>query len=101
MVAAGEEAIELAIEAVRKHGEGMPVAGDGMGKGPLDAGPGEAVVDLGIAYDVFVVVKVDEVVSCDRRVEGQEGNGQERQKKKRLATPLSPAPGGEGARLPS
>ena len=69
------EAVELDIEHVGHPGEGMPVAAVTGGQGPDDAGGGEAAEDVGIAGDVGGVVKVDEVVAGEGKVEreGDEG----------------------------
>ena len=56
MMRAGIQAEQFAVRHVRKPGERMPVARVAGGERPLDARPGQAVLDDGIFGDVIVVV---------------------------------------------
>ena len=67
--AGGIEIEELAIERVRKPGDGMPRADMIGGEGPAHGVPGEAVLHVRILRDVESVVVVDEGIVIDAGIE--------------------------------
>ena len=83
MMAAGLQAIKLAVQHVREPGQRMPVAGVVRGERPGDSLAGQAPADVPVLVDVIVVVEVDEVVAGrlaedgDHRQQQQAADGQQ------------------------
>jgi len=78
VMAAGVEAIKLAIQHVREPGERMPVAGVTGGERPGDGVRMEPVLDGGVQGDVFGVIVIIELeaVSGPVKAEGDERQGE-------------------------
>ena len=91
MMAAGLQAIKLAVEHVREPGERVPVAGVVRSEGPGDSLAGQPPIDMRVFTDVFVVVEVDELVAGRLAKDG--GHGQHQQ-----AADGQQAPGPAGPR---
>src|SRR5690349_721236 len=76
MMTAGVQMEQLPVERMGKPGQGMPVSGVKAGQGPTQVGPGEPVLDVPVLDDVAKIVKVDELVVCNRPINEEDGSRQ-------------------------
>ena len=77
MVSAGPGAEELAVQHVRKPGEGVPIGRMAAGQRPGDPLGRQAVSDMEVLIHVFVVVAGDEHVL--ERLAEDEKDGQQQE----------------------
>src|SRR5580698_3978059 len=63
------QAKDLAIESMGEPGDRMPVCCRSRAKSPNHCFPGESGADLGIIGDIDAVVEIEERCACDRVVE--------------------------------
>src|SRR5437870_4580506 len=63
MVSSGRDAVQPAIQQVRKHRQRMPVPADHVSKRPLYPLNRDALGDIEISVNVAAIVKIDELMS--------------------------------------
>lgn len=70
------ETIDLPVEHMRKHRQGMPVGSAGGRKSPEDAFSGQAGLDVIILRHIQLIIIVDKPIPGDAVEYGQDQNGQ-------------------------
>jgi hypothetical protein len=71
VMAGGIQTIQLTVQHVGHHRQGVPIVRHGITKHPTDAFPVQPVLDKNIRGDIVRIIVVEEITSQRRPVSGQ------------------------------
>ena len=90
MMHRGLLAEELAIQHMRKPGDGMPITRVTGCECPLNILPIQTALNVRIGGDVIRIVVIDEIVLQRRRVDRESHKGKQKAEQRRRPQPLGP-----------